>query len=159
MCIRDRYIINLFEYYGIKKLYDLSQTEPNKIYLYFHSKGMFNYRGIGDERTKEEIILTKTIINPWSSVLNIFKNNLNINIMGMFPSTGGWIWFNFFWIRGSYIKNKCDDPKITDNRYYYESWIADINNPKGNELYNMYKGNFIRYSGEEALQLLDKYIL
>ena len=47
---------NHFEYWGIKKLYELSQKEPDKIYLYLHSKGMvFN----SEERSPIEKYLTK----------------------------------------------------------------------------------------------------
>ena len=52
--------INRYEYYGLKKLYDLAQIEPNKYYLYLHSKGIFNYGNI-DTRHNNELTLTNKL--------------------------------------------------------------------------------------------------
>jgi len=66
----DKYFNNYFEYYGIKKLYDLANEEQdkekikNKIFLYFHTKGMFNHNGNPNDRSIQERILTRTIVNP-----------------------------------------------------------------------------------------------
>lgn len=32
---------NKYEYYGINKIWQLANLYPEKIFLYFHSKGMF----------------------------------------------------------------------------------------------------------------------
>ena len=158
----DIYDNNYYEYYGIKKIYDLVNSKSdnikpclNSIYLYLHTKGMFNYFGKPNERRTHERILTRTTLYPWLNVIDIFKNNENINIMGMFPSINGWVWFNFFWVRGEYVRNNCLNPEISASRYYYETWLSLMYNPKKNELYNMKEGNFNRYTPEESLFLID----
>lgn len=159
----DTYTENHYEYYGIKKLYDLSNSEPDKLYLYIHTKGMFNYYDKPDERNYHEQILTRTTINPWLNVVEIFNRIPTIKLMGMFPSIQKWIWFNFFWVRGSYIINNCEEPIISENRYYYESWLnkkhnqhnEDTEDDENNQIYNMYQGNFTRYSAQEALSIIN----
>ena len=68
----------------------------------------------------------------------------------MFPANGNWIWFNFWWARGTYL-NTCEDPIITCDRYYYESWLGSGNNSIG-QTYNFKEGNFNSYTAEEALE-------
>ena len=36
---------NIYEYYGIKKVYDLAKADPDKYYIYLHGKGMMNEHG------------------------------------------------------------------------------------------------------------------
>uniref|UniRef100_A0A6C0HSF4 Uncharacterized protein n=1 Tax=viral metagenome TaxID=1070528 RepID=A0A6C0HSF4_9ZZZZ len=153
----DIYYNNHYEYYGIKKIYDLAHTtndEENTIYLYLHTKGMFNYFGLPNDRRGHERILTRTTVYPWLSVVDTFKNNKNINLMGMFPAIYGLVWFNFFWVRGEYLRKNCIEPEISEDRYYYEKWLVLICNPNESELYNMYEKNFKRYTAEEALKLI-----
>jgi len=50
----------------------------------------------------------------------------NISRCGLFPSTGGWVWYNFWWGKGTYI-NTCEVPQISTNRWYYESWLGTGN--------------------------------
>ena len=64
---------NKYEYYGIKKIYDLAVSFPDKTFLYMHSKGMWhgeNYHG----RYIDEKTLTRTTINNWNHVLDVFNN-------------------------------------------------------------------------------------
>ena len=75
--------------------------------------------------------------------------------MCMFPSLEGFCWFNFFWVKGDYIKNYCKQPEIEKNRYYYESWVSSDESKKEGSLYNMYKGNYERYTSYEALKLIE----
>lgn len=151
----DKYSINLYEYYGIKKLYDLSQIEPDKIYLYIHTKGMFNYYNKPDIRNEHEKKLTQHTVNSWKPVLHIFERENKIILMCMFPSIKGFCWFNFFWVRGDYIKKYCKEPIINDNRYYYETWISSDESNKQGSIYNMYNGNYKRYTSYEALKLIE----
>jgi hypothetical protein len=144
---------NNYEYFGIKKLYDLANEEPNKIYIYLHSKGMFNVHNQNHKRFHHEEILTKTIVNKWNDIINIFDNNEFIVKAGLFPSTGGWVWFNFFWAKGDYIRT-CEIPKLTNNRYYYESWICNSILNEFNT-YCIYNNTTDTFSGDNALKLIE----
>ena len=140
------FLENKYEYEGIKKLYDLANIYPNKYYLYLHSKGMFNGNGYG--RTNDEMILTKSILKNWKENVSILKKNRNIVRLGMFPADGGWIWFNFFWTRGDYLRT-CEVPKITKDRYYYESWLCN-SVMREFDSYSLFSHNITRYSGIDA---------
>jgi hypothetical protein len=111
---------NLYEYFGIKKVYDLACLNKHKLFIYFHSKGMKFHSD--STRNIDEQKLTKYTFNDWEHILSIFKNNSNIQKVGLFPSDEGWVWFNFWWSRGEYISN-LKEPIISEDRYYYETWL------------------------------------
>jgi hypothetical protein len=160
----NTFLENKYEYEGIKKLYDLANLYPDKYYLYLHSKGMFN-TSVNNSNTKssrfiDEIILTNGILNRWNEILSIFKNNKDIMRIGMFPSDGGWVWFNFFWTRGDYLRT-CEEPRITNDRYYYESWLCN-SVMREFDSYSLYSNKIQKYSGTDAgnflINLRQKYI-
>lgn len=131
---------NTYEYPGIAKLYEKANEDPEKIYLYFHSKGMVFYGEA--KRNKIEIYLFEKIIKNWENILDIFEKNPDKNKVTLGCSMEGFCWFNFFWVRGSYLKNNCTPPIITDNRYYYESYItSDCKNATYEDCYNLADNN------------------
>ena len=158
---------NLFEYYGIKKIYELAKNEPNKYYVYFHGKGMVNKHDdktiagkvpldnytIKHERTEINIMLTQHTLNPWKTVIRKFKKDDDIDIIALFPSKRKEGWFNFWWTKGTYL-NKCEKPKITKDRYYYEHWLKS---GKPKKIYNLLKHNYTRYSAKEAINTYLNY--
>ena len=146
---------NLFEYYGIKKMYELAVKEKDKYFLYFHSKGMFNYDNIDDRHIYEKT-LTKGTIYQHKKVIKLFEENPNIMKIGLFPSNihkKNFIWLNFYWARGSYLLT-CEPPIITDNRYYYETWseTGDLNMGLN---YNLYENNYKKYELHEVGDILN----
>jgi hypothetical protein len=144
---------NRYEYYGIKKLYDLANLEPEKYYLYLHSKGIFNYGNI-DTRHNNELTLTKGTVYLYKTVLKLFEKNPTISEIGLFPSLSNkkkFIWFNFFWVRGNYVVT-CEDPIITDDRYYYEKWLETGSDGL---IYNLYEQNYKKYELHEAGNILN----
>jgi len=114
---------NHYEYYGIKKVYDLACQDKNSIFIYFHSKGMV-FNNSNDGRSDTEIKLTRHTLCNWENVLYVFETQKNISKAGLFPGHGGFVWFNFWWARGNYIASQ-SEPIITDNRYYYEHWLKN----------------------------------
>ena len=146
---------NHFEYHGIKKMYDISKSEPDKLFIYLHSKGMFNwYNNDSNRRSEDEENLTKYTIYLWRDIVTTFENNPIINKIGYIPSQEGWIWFNFFWTRGSYLIT-CENPIITNNRYYYESWLNSGDRSQGIS-YGTYSGSYTKYSAEQAVDIITK---
>lgn len=145
---------NYYEYYGVKKIYDLAKNEPDKLYIYFHTKGMFNwYNNDINKRSEDEFNLTYYLIHGWRDILNVFENYADINRIGLIPSNGGWMWFNFYWTRGNYL-NTCEEPLISENRYYYESWLGSGNQEIGS-IYGTLSGNFKKYTAEEAIEIIE----
>jgi hypothetical protein len=153
---------NIFEYYGIKKLYDLAKKEPDNYYLYLHSKGMFNYDNINDRHIYEKT-LTRGNLYQYKKVIEIFNNNNNISKIGLFPSNHhdqNFIWLNFYWSRGSYL-NTCENPIITTDRFYYERWSGT--GEKNSLIYNLHENNYKKYELNEVGDILNnlngEYIL
>jgi hypothetical protein len=145
---------NKYEYYGIKKLYDLSILEPNKYYLYLHSKGMFNYANIN--RHEYEKVLTNGILCNFEKTIELFNNNPEIMKASQFPSNHhekNFCWFNFYWSRGTYLIT-CENPIISSNRCYYETWSETGDNNMG-KVYNMYENNYKKYLLSEAGNILN----
>jgi hypothetical protein len=143
---------NKYEYYGIKKIYDLANNEPHKYYVYLHSKGMYHLNINNLSRFSDEITLTRTLINSWKSIIKILDNNKLIMKVGLLPALGGWLWFNFFWVKGIYVRS-CEEPRITNDRYYYESWLATTIMAEFYS-YSIYEGKIKRYDGTEASNII-----
>lgn len=150
---------NQFEYPAISLVWKLARESPDRIYLYFHSKGMFS----GNAGLMQQKKLFKSTIASWRKVLNLFENHENVNKIGLAASETGWIWFNFWWARGTYIAG-CEEPKITDNRYYYEEWLyrrsSEAKPSTVNECYSLADDAIgICYSPTEACAKIDSIIL
>lgn len=115
---------NEYEYRGIQWIHTLAQEHPERIFLYFHSKGMTapNLDKINDSKK-----LFQEVIVPWKKVLHIFHTKKKVNKVGFAGSDKGFMWFNFWWARGTYLAT-CETPAITDDRFYYEYWLGYKNN-------------------------------
>lgn len=112
---------NAYEYPGIKILYEEGIKNPNKVYLYFHSKGMVYHDN--SKRSTQEIVLFDVMINNWISIISIFNSKPEINKVCYGACSEGFCWFNFFWVRGKYML-ECKPPIKTDIRHYYESYLS-----------------------------------
>jgi hypothetical protein len=116
---------NLYEYPGLKYMYDVSQVFSDKIILYMHTKGMF-FSNFSNYRSKDEQMILRYTIKNYQNILTLFENK-NINKIGLFPSPEGKIFFNFFWIKSNYLKDK-PAPIISSDRHYYKNYISFTNN-------------------------------
>ena len=144
---------NLYEYPGILKLYKTAVSDPDKIYLYFHSKGMVFSDQTNQRTTLEKNVYNVVILN-WKNAINIFDNNPNINKVCCGCSEKGFCWYNFFYIRGEYLQ-KCNKPIISDNRYYYETYIADeYPNASYSDCYNLLEDNKKAFFSQDDLAFL-----
>lgn len=123
---------NEFEYPAIHLVYDLANQEPDSIIMYLHTKGIsYNIQ----KRKIKEVALVAGTFQNWRKNMEAFKNK-KISKIGLFAGDAsiekkeelqtkrGWIWFNFWYARGSYIISNCLKPSINPNRFYYEVWLA-----------------------------------
>jgi hypothetical protein len=144
---------NTFEYPGIKLLYDEAIKYPEKIFLYFHSKGMV-YHSNNNERIPGEIVLFKSIIENWKEIIHIFDTQDNINKVCYGCAKNGVCWFNFFWVRGTCL-NTCTIPLIDKkNRYYYEGYMSTCGLKSYKDCYNMKKDQ-LYYSSYDIVKVYD----
>jgi hypothetical protein len=118
-----------FEYNGIQKLWELGQEHFGKrdIAIYFHSKGVTRaqtweqYIRKGGIRGAEAK-LTANVFSQMDQVLEAFHLFPFVNVAGWDCSKGGFVWYNFMYVRGSYLR-KVEQPLRTERRHYFEDWL------------------------------------
>lgn len=112
--VQTHYFINNFEYEGLKLLHSRAKEHPERLFLYFHGKGMvFHQHKHG--RIADELALHHAVIKPWQEVFRIFAKNNEVQKAGFTCSPEGFVWFNYMWIRGSYL-SRCSAPQVFANR-------------------------------------------
>jgi hypothetical protein len=116
--IKNVFKDNVYEYAGLKTIYQIAEDEDDVLLLYFHSKGMTS------NQTETRQYLFKYTIENYKNYINEFEKNKFLEVAGAIPHINGFIFFNFFWTRSSYVRNYCTRPEISDNRYIWEVWIG-----------------------------------
>jgi hypothetical protein len=116
---------NVMEYPGIKTVYELSEDSDNEYILYFHSKGM-----VSNDHRSRQILFDYTIKN-YETILNEMEKNIKIDISSLIPCVNGFAYYNFFWVRSSYIHKYCSRPKLSEcymkhDRYTWEMWLGNF---------------------------------
>jgi len=86
----------------------------------FHS-GIVNY-GRHIIRPEAEARLFNSAIVPWREVVDVFAKNATVTRCGTFPSSGGWMWNNFWWAFSSAM-NDCNAAIQTIIKIYGIIWI------------------------------------
>ena len=148
---------NKYEYLGIETLYKECKLDPDNIFLYFHSKGMVFHSE--NKRHDTELLLVQKMIYPWQKILNIFDANSNINKVCFGSAEGGFCWYNFFWVRGKYVAEKCKIPEISDDRYVYEEYIGKYcKDSSYQDCYSIVEDTISQYSSAEILSLTDSLL-
>ena len=120
---------NVYEYPGIKAVYDVSLENEDSVILYFHTKGMTS----GERDNGNHILrkmLTKNTIENFKTYLDEFEKNPNLDVGGVLPSEFGFVWYNFFWVKSNYVKNFCKLPEPIGHRYYWERWLGTEHSTK-----------------------------
>jgi hypothetical protein len=114
---------NEFEYPGILKVWDLAQMYKNEndLFFYFHSKGMSHHPSYAYNKHDNYNVIMRDI----EYIKEIFDIFPSIDKVGYFSGGIGWIWYNFWYARGSYI-SRLERPIQTERRYYYEDWLSRI---------------------------------
>lgn len=152
---------NKFEYPALFYLWNLASGRPDYKYIaYLHTKGMSYAKR---RRDKVERALTHFTFAKWAQVLRIFDAHADIHKIGLFPAhqehadgLRKWIWFNFWWVRSSFVR-ALPKPEISTDRHYYEHWLGlpqrsedDIKD----HCYSIYRNERAYFSAEEAVALI-----
>jgi len=144
------YADNRFEYPAISRVWNLATNSAHYEYVgYLHSKGMSYAKS---ERNRLELILTRHTFSSWARVFQLFENVPSIEKAGLFPAHDGdrtgWIWFNFWWARASYIRN-LPKPLVSPDRFYYEGWLS-LQSQTPNSTYSLLSNDFATYAWDET---------
>ena len=119
----DCYYENEFEYRGILKVWELGQiyNRTNDIILYFHSKGVTHYDHYAE--CDYEINYINKILHDIDKIKEIYTIFPFVDKIGYFSGGTGWIWYNYWYVRGSYVYT-VERPVKTDRRHYCEDWLS-----------------------------------
>jgi len=119
-----------FEYYGIRAMWDVGQMRPhrNTVVFYFHSKGLTHWKTIEEYKQNDQsaLRLNEITLGQVDRVFEAFDLFPEINKAGAKMAGNGWVWYNFMFARGSYLK-RVEEPILAGRRYYYEDWIGRTN--------------------------------
>lgn len=115
---------NLFEYFGITQVYELSSNNAHEYILYFHSKGMMS------KLHSIRHLLYQYTIKNYANILEEMENNLEIDVSSLIPAINGFAYYNFFWARSSYINKYCSQPNSSISytkygRFTWEMWLGN----------------------------------
>ena len=150
---------NFYEYNGIRKLWESSIGRPDDLYIYMHAKGMSDvYNNVSSRHPYEVFLTRRTLKFATTNMFQIFEENQEIMKAGLFPSKhhlpNDYIWLNFYIARGSYLQS-CEEPVVSPNRYYYETWSGTGHQNNCKSVYNFYENNFRKYFLNEVGDILN----
>jgi len=75
--------------------------------------------------------LFKYTIENYRVYLDEFEKNPSLDTAGAITNPSGYVYYNFFWARSSYIKKYMNKPEVSDNRYIWEVYIgSEFSNKK-----------------------------
>ena len=116
---------NLFEFPGIKLVYEIAEDNDTPI-LYLHTKGIVS----GQARARD--LLSKYTVANFKVYIESMHLNPSIDVACAIPSMYGFSYFNFFWVRSSYIRNYLTRPEsspeyMKNGRFTWEMWLGNFN--------------------------------
>ena len=134
-----KYENNSYEYYGIKKVWDLAQNNSGEV-LYFHAKGVTNtYKNL---TTKEPSQWKIDGINCWREIMEYYLiDNFQTCVEDLkdhdhcgVTCVNGWYWGNFWWANLDFIKQNPEP--VHGDRWYFEAWLNYARPHKPKEYYH-----------------------
>ncbi|WGD28739.1 hypothetical protein AncyloWKF20_13120 [Ancylobacter sp. WKF20] len=136
---------NRYEYWALHHLWTLACAHPDGRVAYLHSKGISRNIRV---RSRVERALTRGTFEHWERWLMLMERD-GIALAGMFPASGGWVWYNFWWATASYLAS-LPEPEVTADRYAYESWVGRGACGAAREGLSTFSGCVRAYSAGEA---------
>ena len=135
----NKFTTNGFEYEGIKKVWDYSQTYTGKVF-YFHTKGVSNkYK---DVISKEDSEWKKKGVSWWKEAMEYFLIDNFEDCLAKLEEydqcgltmNNRWWWGNFWWTDLSWVFNNLMPEQ--GGRWYFEAWLNSYRDPKIYEYYH-----------------------
>jgi len=126
---------NNHEYHGIRLAHQMALEHPESYILYFHGKGISHKKKSSpfSHRTKLERRLFSKVVGEWRRNIAWLDRIASMDKVAMYCGLSGMGWYNFWWAKSGYLRG-VEPPVLTDDRYYYESWLglyADASDPRG----------------------------
>lgn len=132
------------EYEGINKVWEISKNNNSKesLIFYFHGKGIsyFTNKYFYIRQPIERFIFKK-IFAKWEKNIELLIRFKSISKLGILSGGNGWLWFNFWIAKSSYIKN-LEKPLERNRACYYEDWLGRYDIENCNDKLKKYKNEF-----------------
>ncbi len=128
------------EFKGIKKVWELSKIKGNKddLIMYLHAKGIsYMQNKFFYIRQPLEKFIFNLLVGKWQKNIELISRLDSIYKLGTLAGGNGWLWFNFWIARSSYIC-KLEKPIKRKRACYYEDWLGRYIIPKKNGEFNNY---------------------
>ena len=119
-------IDNHKEFEGINKVWQLSKINKNKndLIIYLHAKGIsYMQNRFFYIRQPLEKFIFKLLIGNWRKNLELINRFKSTQKLGILSGGNGWLWFNFWIAKSSYISN-LEKPVKRKRACYYEDWLG-----------------------------------
>jgi len=117
---------DFYEYPGIKLVHEVAKLSNKGDYIvYAHAKGLSHLKSESTTCPSHSSIASQMILKNAMINVDILEAIPSLNKIGPGLGGNGWMWFNFYLSRSSYIK-KLHKPVMTNNRHYYESWLGNF---------------------------------
>ena len=68
-------------------------------------------------------MIFKLLVGQWENNIELLTRLNSIYKLGTLSGGNGWLWFNFWIARSSYL-SKLEKPKMTKYACYYEDWLG-----------------------------------
>ena len=133
-----------YEHVGIETVWsEAMASNDNDLITYTHCRGLGhqspNHLEMNGSREVFSFYAASHIIRNYKDVEKIHKDNPQVTKVGLGQSPGGWMWFNFWTCKASYLKTRTKpdvDGTLTpmmkkhfdrwvQDRHYYEAWLGD----------------------------------
>ena len=114
------------EFEGINKVWELAKIKSNKndLIIYLHAKGIsYMQNKFFYIRQPIEKFIFNLLIGNWEKNIELITRFNSIYKLGTLSGGNGWLWFNFWIAKASYI-SKLEKPLKRNRACYYEDWLG-----------------------------------
>ena len=132
------------EFEGINKVWNLSKIKSNHndLIIYFHAKGIsYMQNKFLYIRQPLEKFIFKLLIGKWEQNIGLINRFNSIYKLGTLSGGNGWLWFNFWIAKASYISN-LEKPVKRNRACYYEDWLGRYLITKESKNIEKYKNEY-----------------
>ena len=119
---------NAYEYPATHFLWQLACASPDRIFVYFHNKGVKNsLKNRHPSRISAEMLMFNEVVAPWRHYVRLFSDPATApDAAGFAASQIDFYWHNFHWMQGRFI-SRLAEPYMATSRFYYEKrWLRTV---------------------------------
>ena len=130
------------EYEGVNKVWEIAKLNKNDLIIYLHAKGIsYMQNKLFYIRQPLEKFIFKCLIGNWKKNIELINRFNSIEKLGILSGGNGWLWFNFWIAKASYI-SELEKPIKRNRACYYEDWLGRYLIKSKEKLFDIYKNEY-----------------